>query len=131
MTTNNTIPGNYGIWVSNTAAWPNTHTITTGGVTMSNYQYPYTVTANTSGSTLSITGDVIEFKPSNGKHALIVTNKNTIDIDALYETVQLLADKLMILIEDEYILAKHPTLRDAYEAYKLCFALVNPNKKEP
>ncbi len=99
-------------------------------ITAAPYTGPYTVNTSVSNSTLTINGDKIEFKTLNGKNALIVTNKNTIDIDALYETVQILAEKLMILVEDEYILEKHPTLRDAYDAYKLCYALVNPNKKE-
>ena len=118
-----------GPWVQNNTPW--TTITTTGTVTGPVITYPYTVNSNiTNNATLTINGDKIEFKPLNGKHAVIVTNKNTIDIDTLYETVQLLAEKLMILVEDEYILEKHPTLRDAYEAYRLCYALVNPNKKE-
>jgi hypothetical protein len=83
---------------------------------------------NSNNASLTITGDNIVFAPTNNKNAVIKTNKNEIDLDVLYETVQLLAERLAVLAVDADVLAKHPTLRDAYEQYQLLNVLIKPKK---
>jgi hypothetical protein len=79
---------------------------------------------------LTITGDKILFQPENNKNAVIVTNKNSIDIDWLYETVKLLAERLAVLAVDPEILKKYPTLLDAYEQYQILNAMIQPKKED-
>jgi hypothetical protein len=79
---------------------------------------------------ISITSDFLEFKPPDSKNAKIITNNHVIDLDLLYETVQLLAERLAVLAADEDVVAKHPSLRDAYNQYQLLSNLITPNKKD-
>lgn len=79
---------------------------------------------------ISITSDFLEIKPPNCKNAKIITNNHIIDLDLLYETVQLLAERMAVLAADEDVVAKHPSLRDAYDQYQLLSNLITPNKKE-
>ena len=81
-------------------------------------------------ASLSISSDEIIFKPTENKNAIISTNKNKIDIDWLYETVQLLADRFCVLSADPYVLEKYPTLKDAYEQYQILNALIKPNTEK-
>ena len=79
---------------------------------------------------ISITSDFLEFNPPDSKNAKIITNNHVIDLDLLYETVQLLAERLAVLAADEDVVAKHPSLRDAYDQYQLISNLITPNKKD-
>ena len=89
-----------------------------------------TVTPIKASTTTTITCDELNMKPVNGASPKIVTHKHTIDIDLLYETVQLLAERLAVLAVDKEVLEKYPTLKDAYEQYQLLANIIDPNKKE-
>lgn len=108
---------------------PSTYTINTFSTGGSGYLWHSNITP-ASNTSLKITGDKLEFAPNNDQSPKIVTKKHVIDIDLLYETVQLLAERLAVLSADEDILAKYPTLRDAYEQYQLLNNLINPKKKD-
>ena len=117
--------------------YPNTGNTSIGTVTVTpsshsawvnNGLSTYNIGNIASNSTLHITGDRIIFSPTDNKNAIIKTNKNEIDLDKLYETVQLLAERLAVLAVDTDVLAKYPTLRDAYDQYQLLNNLILSKK---
>lgn len=72
----------------------------------------------------------LAIKPENSKNAIIETNKNTIDIDLLYETILAIADRLMIIVEDSKVIENNPTLKDAYDQYQVLTTLLKANKQK-
>lgn len=102
-----------------------TTTFSLGSAALGGYAY-----VNNPSASIKITAEKLEFVPIDNASPKIVTNKHTIDIDLLYETVQLLAQRLAVLAADEDVLAKHPTLRDAYDQYQILNALLKTNKTE-
>lgn len=89
-------------------------------------------TSNPTAGTLTMNGAgsraIISINADNGGDAIIKTNKHEINLDKMYEIVQLLSERLMIIAEDPAILEKYPTLKDTYEQYKLLSALMLNNK---
>jgi len=72
----------------------------------------------TTGSpSVSITGKELQITPQDKGDAIIRTNHNEINLDKLYKTVMMIADKMMIIADDPYFTEKYPTLKDAYEQY--------------
>jgi len=67
--------------------------------------------------TVSITSKELQFTPQDKGDAIIRTNHNEINLDKLYKTVMMIADKMMIIADDPYFTEKYPTLKDAYEQY--------------
>lgn len=72
----------------------------------------------------------LAIRPENSKNAIIETNKNTIDIDLLYETILAIADRLMIIVEDSKVIENNPTLKDAYDQYQVLTTLLKANKQK-
>ena len=66
---------------------------------------------------LTITGKEVQITPPDNTDAIIRTNHNEINLDKLYKTVMMIADKMMIIADDPYFTEKYPTLKDAYEQY--------------
>jgi hypothetical protein len=60
----------------------------------------------------------LQIMPTDGGDAIIQTNHNEINLDKLYKTVMMIADKMMIIADDPYFTQKYPTLKDAYEQYQ-------------
>jgi len=72
----------------------------------------------TTGSpSVSIMGKELQITPQDKGDAIIRTNHNEINLDKLYKTVMMIADKMMIIADDPYFTEKYPTLKDAYEQY--------------
>ena len=72
----------------------------------------------TTGSpSVSIMGKELQITPVDKGDAIIRTNHNEINLDKLYKTVMMIADKMMIIADDPYFTEKYPTLKDAYEQY--------------
>jgi hypothetical protein len=67
--------------------------------------------------TVSITSKELQITPQDKGDAIIRTNHNEINLDKLYKTVMMIADKMMIIADDPYFTEKYPTLKDAYEQY--------------
>ena len=89
---------------------------------------------STTAGTLTINGTgsraILSINADNGGDAIIKTNKHEINLDKMYEVVQLLSERLMIIAEDPAILEKYPTLKDTYEQYKLLSALMLNDKED-
>ena len=51
--------------------------------------------------------------------ALIKTKKNTINLDEMAEMMNTLKERLLILTPNFELMEQYPTLKDAYEQYKL------------
>jgi hypothetical protein len=78
----------------------------------------------TTGSpTVSIMGKELQITPQDKGDAIIRTNHNEINLDKLYKTVMMIADKMMIIADDPYFTEKYPTLKDAYEQYQTLLEL--------
>jgi hypothetical protein len=73
--------------------------------------------ASTGSPTVTITGKELQITPQEKGDAIIRTNHNEINLDKLYKTVMMIADKMMIIADDPYFTEKYPTLKDAYEQY--------------
>jgi len=91
-------------------------------------------TSSQTAGTLTINGagsrSILSINADNGGDAIIKTNKHEINLDKMYEIVQLLSERLMIIVEDPAILEKYPTLKDTYEQYKLLSALMLSDKEK-
>jgi hypothetical protein len=72
---------------------------------------------------VSITGKELQITPQDNGDAIIRTNHNEINLDKLYKTVMMIADKMMIIADDPYFTQKYPTLKDAYEQYQTLLGL--------
>jgi hypothetical protein len=72
---------------------------------------------------LTITGKEVQITPPDNADAIIRTNHNEINLDKLYKTVMMIADKMMIIADDPYFTKKYPTLKDAYEQYQTLLEL--------
>ena len=68
--------------------------------------------------TTIILNSQLQIMPTDGSDAIIQTNHNEINLDKLYKTVMMIADKMMIIADDPYFTQKYPTLKDAYEQYQ-------------
>jgi hypothetical protein len=62
--------------------------------------------------------------------SIIETDRNKVDLDLLWESMQMINERLMILVEDPEILERHPTLRDAYDQYRTLAAMISTSKEE-
>ena len=100
--------------------WTSSTNIVAGPVTTAG-----TLTMNGAGSRA-----ILSINADNGGDAIIKTNKHEINLDKMYEIVQLLSERLMIIVEDPAILEKHPTLKDTYDQYKLLSALMINDKEK-
>jgi hypothetical protein len=84
----------------------------------------------TTGSpSVSITGSQLQITPVDKGDAIIKTNHNEINLDKLYKTVMMIADKMMIIADDPYFTEKYPTLKDAYEQYQTLLELYKQGEK--
>jgi len=72
---------------------------------------------NTITPSVAITSKELQITPLDKGDAIIKTNHNEINLDKLYKTVMMIADKMMIIADDPYFTQKYPTLKDAYEQY--------------
>jgi hypothetical protein len=73
---------------------------------------------NTITPSVAITSKELQITPQDKGDAIIKTNHNEINLDKLYKTVMMIADKMMIIADDPYFTEKYPTLKDAYEQYQ-------------
>lgn len=91
-----------------------------------------TTTSANGSLTMSAAGSrsILSINATDGGDAIIKTNKHEINLDKMYEIVQLLSERLMIIAEDPAILEKYPTLKDTYEQYKLLSALMLNDKEK-
>ena len=101
------------------------------------YNNQYSMNANVAhphAGTLTINGSgsrsILSINAINGGDAIIKTNKHEINLDKMYEIVQLLSERLMIIVEDPAILEKYPTLKDTYDQYKVLSALMLNDKEK-
>jgi hypothetical protein len=78
---------------------------------------------------VSITGPELQITPQNKGDAIIRTNYNEINLDKLYKTVMMIADKMMIIADDPYFTEKYPTLKDAYAQYHTLLELYKQGEK--
>ena len=85
--------------------------------------------ASTGSPTVSITGKELQNTPQDKGDAIIRTNHNEINLDKLYKTVMMIADKMMIIADDPYFTEKYPTLKDAYEQYQTLLELYKQGEK--
>ena len=84
----------------------------------------------TTGSpSVSIMGKELQITPQDKGDAIIRTNHNEINLDKLYKTVMMIADKMMIIADDPYFTEKYPTLKDAYEQYQTLLELYKQGEK--
>jgi len=79
--------------------------------------------APTGSPSVTITGKELQITPVDKGDAIIRTNHNEINLDKLYKTVMMIADKMMIIADDPYFTEKYPTLKDAYEQYQTLLEL--------
>lgn len=97
-------------------------------------QTPLWTSSTTTATPLTINGSgsrsILSINATDGGDAIIKTNKHEINLDKMYEIVQFLSDRLMIIAEDPAILEKYPTLKDTYEQYKLLSALMLNDKEK-
>jgi len=77
----------------------------------------------TGNPSVTITGKELQITPQDKGDAIIRTNHNEINLDKLYKTVMMIADKMMIIADDPYFTEKYPTLKDAYEQYQTLLEL--------
>ena len=77
----------------------------------------------TGSTAVTITGKELQITPQDKGDAIIRTNHNEINLDKLYKTVMMIADKMMIIADDPYFTQKYPTLKDAYEQYQTLLEL--------
>jgi len=77
----------------------------------------------TGSPSVTITGKELQITPQDKGDAIIRTNHNEINLDKLYKTVMMIADKMMIIADDPYFTEKYPTLKDAYEQYQTLLEL--------
>ena len=68
--------------------------------------------------TTTILNSQLQIMPTDGSDAILKTKHNEINLDKLYKTVMMIADKMMIIADDPYFTQKYPTLKDAYEQYQ-------------
>jgi hypothetical protein len=71
----------------------------------------------------------LDITPRDNADAIIRTNHNEINLDKLYKTVMMIADKMMIIADDPYFTEKYPTLKDAYEQYQTLLELYKQGEK--
>ena len=94
----------------------------------------WTSSSSMTAGTLTLNGagsrSILSINATDGGDAIIKTNKHEINLDKMYEIVQLLSERLMIIAEDPVILEKYPTLKDTYEQYKLLSALMLNDKEK-
>jgi len=79
--------------------------------------------APTGSPSVTITGKELQITPVDKGDAIIRTNHNEINLDKLYKTVMMIADKMMIIADDPYFTEKYPTLKDAYNQYQTLLEL--------
>ena len=60
--------------------------------------------------------------------SIINTPKRKINLDELYDKIELISDKLMIILDDPIIHEKYPTLKDAYDQYKVLNEIVKSDQ---
>lgn len=91
-----------------------------------------TTTTHNGSLTMSAAGSrsILSINATDGGDAIIKTNKHEINLDKMYEIVQLLSERLMIIVEDPAILEKYPTLKDTYDQYKVLSALMLNDKEK-
>jgi hypothetical protein len=101
-----------------------TYTISGGGGGGGNGGAGYlSNTGSMNWSTVSLTGKELQIIPHGNGDAIIRTHHNEINLDKLYKTVMMIADKMMIIADDPYFTQKYPTLKDAYEQYQTLLGL--------
>jgi len=84
----------------------------------------------TTGSpSVSIMGKELQITPHDKGDAIIRTNHNEINLDKLYKTVMMIADKMMIIADDPYFTEKYPTLKDAYNQYQTLLELYKQSEE--
>jgi len=83
----------------------------------------------TGNPSVSILGRELQITPVDKGDAIIKTNHNEINLDKLYKTVMMIADKMMIIADDPYFTEKYPTLKDAYEQYQTLLELYKQGEK--
>lgn len=70
-------------------------------------------TTNYSPNTLSITGTII----IDSEDPIIKTKKHKIDLNELYENIQILNEMFSVIVPNKKKIDENPTLKDAYEEY--------------
>jgi len=85
--------------------------------------------APTGSPSVSITGKELQITPVDKGDAIIRTNHNEINLDKLYKTVMMIADKMMIIADDPYFTEKYPTLKDAYNQYQTLLELYKQSEE--
>jgi len=70
-------------------------------------------TTNYSPNTVSITGTIV----IDSDDPTIKTKKHKIDLDELYENIQILNEMFSVIVPNKKKMADNPTLKDAYEEY--------------
>ena len=88
-----------------------------GGMYLSSGTSPSNLTWASTAPTTTLNSQ-LQIMPTDGGDAIIQTNHNEINLDKLYKTVMMIADKMMIIADDPYFTQKYPTLKDAYEQYQ-------------
>ena len=85
--------------------------------------------APTGSPSVTITGKELQITPVDKGDAIIRTNHNEINLDKLYKTVMMIADKMMIIADDPYFTEKYPTLKDAYNQYQTLLELYKQSEE--
>jgi hypothetical protein len=70
-------------------------------------------TTNYSPNTVSITGTIV----IDSNDPIIKTKKHKINLDELYENIQILNEMFSVIVPNKKKMSENPTLKDAYEEY--------------
>ena len=70
-------------------------------------------------SSVSMSTSVLSIMAEGDGDAMIKTKKNTINLDEMAEMMNTLKERLLILTPNFELMEQYPTLKDAYEQYKL------------
>ena len=103
--------GGSGITISNVFTLPmssmgSSNSVLTSSGWTTNYGAPPS-------NTVSITGTIV----IDSDDPTIKTKKHKIDLDELYENIQILNEMFSVIVPNKKKMAENPTLKDAYEEY--------------
>jgi hypothetical protein len=83
---------------------------------------------NTFASNITMSTSIMSIQAQDGGDAIIKTNRNKINLDEVADTLQVIKERLLILTPDFELMEQYPTLKDAYDQYKVLEAMLKEEK---
>jgi hypothetical protein len=75
-------------------------------------------------SSTSMSTSILSIRAEGDGDAMIKTNKNIINLDELAAVIETVKERLLILAPNFELMEQYPTLKDAYDQYKLIEAML-------